>query len=65
PISFPKRMEYGEQYQVMYKLKKGFVEDLRKLKDQKVTLTAFVSTTVGEKFKSNEMEIDSIFKFEK
>jgi TIR domain len=24
PISFPKKMEYGEQYQVMYVLKKGF-----------------------------------------
>jgi hypothetical protein len=63
PISFPKRMEYGEQYQVIYNLKKGFFEEMKKLKDQEVTLTAFVTTTVGEKFKSNEMKIDDLFKF--
>jgi len=65
PISFPKRMEYGEQYQVMYSLKKGFLDEMQKLRNQEVTLTAFVTTTVGEKYKSNEMKIDDLFKFEK
>ena len=65
PISFPKRMEYGEQYQVMYNLKKGFLDEMQKLRDQEVTLTAFVTTTVGEKYKSNEMKIDDLFKFNK
>lgn len=65
PISFPKRMEYGEQYQVMYNLKKGFLDEMQKLRNQEVTLTAFVTTTVGEKYKSNEMKIDDLFKFEK
>lgn len=65
PITFPKRMEYGEQYQVMYNLKKGFLDEMQKLRNQEVTLTAFVTTTVGEKYKSNEMKIDDLFKFEK
>jgi len=63
PISFPKRMEYGEQYQVMYNLKKGFFDEMKKLKGQEVTLTAYVTTTVGKKFKSNEMKIDDLFRF--
>jgi hypothetical protein len=58
-------MEYGEQYQVMYSLKKGFLDEMQKLRNQEVTLTAFVTTTVGEKYKSNEMKIDDLFKFEK
>lgn len=65
PINFPKRMEYGEQYQVMYNLKKGFLDEMQKLRNQEVTLTAFVTTTVGEKYKSNEMKIDDLFRFEK
>ncbi|MET4084266.1 hypothetical protein ABIB40_004242 [Pedobacter sp. UYP30] len=60
-IQFPKRMEYGEQYQVMYNLKEAFLEDLKKMKGQKVTLTAIVNTTVGEKFYSNAMDIDMLF----
>lgn len=65
PIAFPRKMEYGEQYQVMYNLKKGFFEEMRKLKNQEVTLIAFVTTTVGEKFQSNEMKLDDLFRFEK
>ena len=64
-ISFPKRMEYGEQYQINYKLKKGFIDSMREFRGQDVTLTAFVSTTVGEKFHSNEMNIDILFSTEK
>jgi len=62
PISFPKRMEYGEQYKIMYDLKKGFLDMLEKLKGQDVTLTAFVTTTIGDKFKSNPLNIDDLFK---
>lgn len=64
-ISFPKRMEYGEQYQLNYKLKKGFIDSMREFKGQDITLTAFVSTTVGERFHSNEMNIDKLFATEK
>jgi hypothetical protein len=62
PIAFPKRMEYGEQYQVMYNLKKGFLDSLEKFVGQDVIITAYVNTTVGEKFKSNEMKVDDLFK---
>lgn len=62
-VSFPKKMEYGEQYQVHYNLKKGFLDQLEKFKGQDVTITAFVTTTVGEKFSSNQMKVDDLFKF--
>lgn len=63
PVSFPKRMEYGEQYQIMYNLKQGFLDQMKSFVGQEVTLTAFVGTTVGEKFSSNPMNIDDLFKF--
>ncbi len=65
PIAFPKRMEYGEQYHVFYNLKKSFLDELEKLTGQEVTLTAYVTTTVGEKFSSNEMKIDDLFNLKK
>lgn len=65
PISFPKKLEYGEQYDVQYVMKKGFLDMLEKFVGQKVTMTAHVTTTVGEKFVSNEMEIDGIFDIKK
>ena len=65
PIAFPKRLEYGEQYQVLYNLRKGFFDELEKIKNQGVTLTAYVTTTVGEIFSSNEMNIDELFKVNK
>jgi hypothetical protein len=65
PISFPQKLEYGQQYDVQYVLKKGFLDMLEKLKGQNVTITAHVSTTVGEKFTSNEMQVDNLFMFQK
>lgn len=63
PISFPQKLEYGQQYDVQYVLKKGFLDMLEKFVGQNVTITAHVSTTVGEKFTSNEMQVDSLFRF--
>jgi hypothetical protein len=62
PISFPKRMEYGEQYQVQYNLKKAFLDELENLVGKGVTITAYVTTTVGEKYTSNAMPVDTIFR---
>lgn len=59
-IPFPKKLEFGETMSVMYQLPFEFVKQLNKLKGQDVTLTATVSTTIGEKFKSNEMKLDEI-----
>jgi hypothetical protein len=64
-INFPKRMEYGEQYQVMYNLKKGFLNEVERFVGQNVNLTAYVTTTVGERFPSNSMNVDDLFKFKK
>lgn len=64
-IAFPKKMEFGQQYQINYTLKKAFIESMREFKGQDVTLTAYVSTTVGERFHSNEMNIDMLFAADK
>ncbi|HEX8548053.1 MAG TPA: hypothetical protein VF691_13920 [Cytophagaceae bacterium] len=64
-ISFPRKMEYGDQYQMNYKLKKGFIDLMREFKGHNVTLTAYASTTVGEKLCSNAMNIDMLFSMEK
>lgn len=65
PTSFPKKMEYGEQYEIMYTLNNSFLNDLAKFEGQGVTLTAYVGTTVGENFPSNAMDIDDLFRFKK
>lgn len=65
PILFPKKLEYGEQYNVQYVLKKGFLDMLQEFVGEEVSITAHVSTTVGEKFVSNEMDIDSLLKYRK
>lgn len=59
-IPFPKKLEFGETMSVMYSLPFEFVTGLKKLKGQDVTLIATVSTTIGEKFKSNERKLDEI-----
>jgi hypothetical protein len=38
-----------------------FLNDLKKYNGENVTLTAIVTTTVGEKYFSNELNIDSLF----
>ena len=64
-FEFPKKLVYGEQYSVQYSLSKGFLDTMKNLEGKNVTLTAFASTTVGEKYVSNPMEIDDLFKFKK
>lgn len=60
-ISFPKKMEYGESYRINYPLKKDVLEELKKLRGKEVFLKAIVRTSIGEKFVSNEMNIDNLF----
>ncbi|MGM5629873.1 TIR domain-containing protein [Apibacter raozihei] len=64
-IEFPIKMEYGEQYQIKYKLVEGFFKQFEKFIGKGVTITAYVTTTIGEKFSSNPMPVDDIFKFKK
>lgn len=64
-LEFPLKLEYGQQYSLQYGLPPGFFDRMSQFRNQNVKLTAFVSTTVGEKFQSNEMLIDDIFRFKK
>jgi len=59
-IQFPKKLEFGEQLQASYDLPFEFVASLKILQGQDVTLSATVSTTLGEKFVSNERKLDEI-----
>lgn len=59
-IRFPKKLEFGEQLQATYELPFSFVTSLKEIQGQDVTLTATVSTTIGEKFVSNEKKLDEI-----
>lgn len=63
PLNFPQKLEYGQQYDVQYILKNGFLNMLEKFQGQNVFITAHVSTTVGEKFESNNLEIDLLLKY--
>ena len=54
-------MEYGESYSIHYPLKKDVLEELKKLRGKEVFLKATVRTSIGEKFVSNEMNIDNLF----
>jgi len=61
PISFPVRLEYGQQYSVEYDCKPAFLDMMSKLKGQNVTMIATVMTTVDEKFTSNQINIEDMF----
>ncbi len=60
PITFPKRMELGEQYKVSYSIKHGFIDKLKDFSGQEAELIAIVSTTLGEKYYSNPVKIDEV-----
>lgn len=59
-MKFPRKLEFGETLQVMYQLPMEFIDSLKTLRGKAVTLVAVVSTTVGEKFRSNEYKIDDL-----
>jgi hypothetical protein len=54
PIEFPRRMEYGEVLSENYQLVQGNIEMFQVLlsKDSEAALTAYVTTTLGELYKS-------------
>ena len=60
-IDFPVKLEYGQVLKLPYNLSKGFLDRMDVYRKKGVTLTAYVQTTVGEKFKSNELDIDQLF----
>lgn len=64
PIVFPRRMEYGEVLSENYQLVQGNIELFQVLlsKDSEATLTAYVTTTLGELYKSEPYYIKDIVK---
>ena len=64
PIEFPRRMEYGEVLSENYQLVQGNIEMFQVLlsKDSEATLTAYVTTTLGELYKSEPYYIKDIVK---
>lgn len=58
-ITFPKKLEFGEVCSVDYSLKPLITELMEKL-PPKTTFRAVVTTTVGEKYFSNEVEVKDI-----
>jgi len=64
PIEFPRRMEYGEVLSENYQIVQGNIEMFQVLlsKDSEATLTAYVTTTLGELYKSEPYYIKEIVK---
>lgn len=63
-INFPIKMEYGEVLTENYQLVVGNIQMFQEMlsKDSDATLTAYVSTTLGEVYKSEPYQIRNIVK---
>lgn len=63
-ISFPRKMEYGEVVSENYQLVPGNIQMFYELlsKDPDTTLTAYVTTTLGEVYKSEPYPVKDIVK---
>jgi hypothetical protein len=61
-VQFPQKMEWGQPLTVNYLLKPAGVNQWRSLPDG-TTIKAIVTTTIGEIFESNEIEISNILKY--
>lgn len=66
-VKFPRRMEYGEVVSENYRLVPGNIQMFQELlsKDLDAKLTAYVSTTLGEVYKSEPYPIKDIVKQER
>lgn len=60
PATFPAKLEYGEVVTVDYKLDPNSLEYIWKKLPANATVQAIVTTTVGEKFKSNLVKVESV-----
>jgi hypothetical protein len=58
-VNFPHKLEYGQVFSVTYLLQAGSIEMWKKLPPE-TTLQAIVTSSIGEKFKSNEASIGKI-----
>lgn len=58
-VEFPHKLEYGQAFSVTYMLKSGSIELWKKLPPE-TTLRAILTSSIGEKYKSNEESIGKI-----
>lgn len=58
-LNFPIKMEWGQPLTVNYELKPAGIDQWKNLPDD-TTLKAIVTTTIGEKFESNEVKISDL-----
>ena len=56
PVKFPYKLEYGETVEVHYKLERKALKMLNDF-SAKAKLVAYISTSLGEKYKSNEVDL--------
>jgi hypothetical protein len=59
-IKFPITLEFGEEYSISYDIPDDFAEKFKITLNNNFSVIAVVSTTIGENFYSNEVEIDNI-----
>ena len=62
-VQFPKKLEYGEEVSLNYRIHKNskkFIFDKVIVKDSSATIQVIVSTTFGEIYKSNEYPITKL-----
>ncbi|MCB0670616.1 MAG: TIR domain-containing protein [Saprospiraceae bacterium] len=62
PTSFPTKLEYGEVASVDYKLSPNSLEFMWNKLPLDATVHAVVTTTVGERFKSNLVTVENVIK---
>jgi hypothetical protein len=58
-VEFPIKLEFGQSFSVSYVLKTGTIDLWKKL-PKNATVQAFITSSIGEKFKSNKQEIERI-----
>lgn len=61
PVNFPNKLEFGQVVTVDYQLKPRSMEIWEKLPPETL-VQAIVTTTVGEKYKSNQVPVSDIIK---
>ena len=59
PVSFPNKLEYGQSVSVTYKLKQASMDMWEGLPND-ATVQSFLTTSLGEKFKSNKVDVKKI-----
>ena len=62
PVDFPVKLEYGQVINVNYKLTPRALTDIWEKLPADTQMYAIVTTTVGEKFKSNQVDVSDIIR---